>query len=103
MIRFKADQVIGNIEAGFTFGFGCDLFEKAGNGDLKAGFTKFMSFCLPIIEGFDIGPKSYVTTFEDIEDLGGGPFAAVLSAGGKPDELREVNRGDDGGLFGFDD
>ncbi len=103
MNRLKADQVIRNIETGFAFGIGCDLFEKVGDSDLEAGFRKFAGFLFPIIIGLDIGPKSYVTTFEDSGDRSGGPFAAVLSAGGKPDELREINRSDDGGLFGFDD
>ena len=44
-----------------------------------------------------------MVAFEDSGYLGCGPLAAVLSAGGKPDELWEVNGGDDGGLFGFDD
>ncbi len=44
-----------------------------------------------------------MTTFEDGRDLGRRPFAAVLSAGGKPDELWKVNGGYDGCLFGFDD
>ncbi len=43
-----------------------------------------------------------MSSFEDIEDLGSNPFAAMLSPGGKPDELREINRGYDGSLFGFD-
>ena len=46
---------------------------------------------MPIIIGFNVGPKSDVATGEDIEDLGSGPFAAVLAAGGEPDELWEVN------------
>ncbi len=44
LIWFEADQVISNVETGFAFGGGCDLFEKVGDGDLEAGFRKFASF-----------------------------------------------------------
>lgn len=50
-----------------------------------------------------VGPEGDAAAFEDIEDLRCGPLAAVLTTGGEPDELREVNGGDKGGFFGFDD
>ncbi len=43
-----------------------------------------------------------MSSFEDIEDLGSGPFAAVLSACSQPNELRKVDGSYDGSLFGFD-